>query len=190
MQFMSRILVTCLGAFVAVTGAQANPGSLTKNFSVEFHGTPFLRQGDAIVLHEDIDAFLAERVPEQDRAGVLQSAERIGRLLNNLLLSEHFVALAQDAKLLQKPEVQARLYRALAQELRSLYTEHYFEQNELESYETLARELYLTQPNRFRSRRTVDFRHLLIGDDPERAETEAMRLIIAAHEAIAQDEPF
>jgi parvulin-like peptidyl-prolyl isomerase len=93
--------------------------------------------------------------------------------------------LAHEAGLLDESVVQARLYAAATRELRSIYQERYRAQTELESYDTQARELFLTQSERFVHPATVSFDHFLVPDESDRSEAEEMRAILAAYERLS-----
>ncbi|MGY6588970.1 MAG: peptidylprolyl isomerase [Wenzhouxiangella sp.] len=132
----------------------------------------------------DVDAYMAARVPAEDQAAVLSSPDRIASILSSLVITNGMVDRAREAGLLDSTENQSRLHYALQRAIQDIYRQHFREATELESYEQAARELFLTQPERFRGPETLTFEHLLIQVNAERSETEAMRLVLDLHEQL------
>jgi peptidyl-prolyl cis-trans isomerase C len=165
-------------------------GGETKSFTVEFESERFLSRGDLVITQSDIDGFLKERVPEDDRAALLASPDRIGELLNNLILTEAFLPKARESGLLDDPAIQARLYRVLGGEVRRVFRDHYMSTIELESYENSAREFFLTRGSEFMHPDTIDFEHILVAVTRDRPEVEAMKRIVDLHERLNRGEEF
>ena len=178
----------CLMASVSWAQVASASEAEGRSHSLSFESEVIVRVGDSSVTQLDVDAFLAARVPEQDRGGVLMSADRIGQLLQNLLLRRGLVGLAQDAGLLQDPLVQARLIHAVDQALSSIYQDYFLSRIELGDYEDLAREIFLTRRDQFVTVPTVDFHHVLIGVGEIRTEAEAMGRILELHGRVASGE--
>lgn len=170
--------------------AQMTPVTETESreYALAFESQAIVRMGSKVVTQADVDAFLAARVPEEDRGGVLMSADRIGQLLHSLLLRQGLAALARDAGLLEQPLVQAQLVQAVDQALSAIYQDHFLAQIELDDYEDLAREIFLTNRSRFMGVPAVDFRHVLIGVDGIRTEAEAMQRTLELHGRITSGE--
>ena len=159
-------------------------GLTEKTLTLGYSSPWFVQRGDAVVSQLDIDAFLSSRVPEAQRSHVLQSAERIGEILESLLLNEDYFLLAKEAGLLEQPIIQARLYRAALLELRTIYQEYFRDQTELQSYDTQARELFLTEPERFQNPPTNSFDHMLIPDHSNRPESVEMQAVLQIKAAL------
>jgi parvulin-like peptidyl-prolyl isomerase len=157
---------------------------LERELQLYYSSPTLVQRNEAMVSQLDVDAFLDARVPANQRGAVLQSAERIGQILESLLLIEDFHHLAREAGLLEESIVQARLYAAATRELRSIFQERFRAQTELESYDAQARELFLTQSERFVHPATVSFDHFLIPDEPDGSEAAEMRAILTAYERL------
>ncbi|MGY6632030.1 MAG: peptidylprolyl isomerase [Wenzhouxiangella sp.] len=157
---------------------------ITKELSLSFESPLVVRQGNVEVSQADVDAYMATRVPVEDQAAVLSSSDRIASILSSLVITNGMVDRARDAGLLDSTENQSRLHYALQRAIQDIYRQHFRQQTELDSYEQSARELFLTQPERFRGPETFDFEHLLIHVGDERTETEAMRLVLDLHEQV------
>ncbi len=148
-----------------------------------------LTMGQTTITQADIDAYLL-RVPEEHRGGVLQSADRIGELLTNLVLIKAFVPLAHQEGLLDDEKMRARLNLAAAREARDIFREHFRRDIELDDYSTRGRELYLTDPERFKKSETIDFEHILVLAGQTRSEVEAMARVLELHEMISEGAEF
>ncbi len=183
------LLLACLivvpGHWVQADSAGDAPA---RSYSLTFESDPIVRIADITVTQMDVDAFLAARVPERDRGGVLMSADRVGQLLQNIAFRRSLADLAGDSGLLQQPLTQAKLIHAVEQTLSSMYQEYFLETVRLEDYEDIAREIFLTSRDRFVTTPSVDFRHLLIAVGEIRSEVEAMQLAIDLHGRIMAGE--
>ena len=189
-QAISRLWLVGLLAASFGTWADANADSEERRLCLGFESEPIVRLGEYLVTQADVDAFLVARVPEEDRAAVLMSPDRIGQLLQNLLLRQGLSDRARREGLFDQPLVQAQLIQAVDHALGRIYQEHFQAEIELDSYEDVARELYMTRTHQFAGAPTVDFRHLLIGVEGLRSETEAMKLILELHERVSAGEPI
>ncbi|NDY94976.1 peptidylprolyl isomerase [Wenzhouxiangella limi] len=173
--------------FLLMLSGNVQSADSSKEICIAFESEVVVTQGDSEITHLDMDAFLAT-VPEGDRVDFLESADRLGQVLTNLLLSEAMANRAIEARLLDDPEVNAQLYRQLVNELTKLYRFNFFADLELADYEARARELYLTNPKRFRAPEKVDFYHVLIPVDEPSEEVEAMEEIAVAWRAFAEQQ--
>lgn len=149
-----------------------------------------LTKGSVTILDADLDGYLHSRVPPQDRPELLRSADRLGRILENLVRTNAFSQLALSEGLLDSPVNQARLVYAASRQAESIYREHYLAEIELDSYEDQARELYLTRPADFTVAPRVGFDHLLLTVDADRSETEAMLLVVDLHRKLSSGSDF
>lgn len=163
---------------------------LLRSLPLEYSSPVFVKRGEAVATQLDVDAFLADRVPLEARATLLQSAERIGQMLESILLTESFHQLARDRGLLDDPLVKARLYRAALLQLRAIFREKYILDIELADYSEIAREIYLTRPERFKHQNTVSFKHILVTVEPQRTEIEAMQRILEVNQQLIEGERF
>lgn len=182
---LSNVLLACALLVLGVMLAHAEEHA--KKIEVGFQSPLFLKQGKVKVTHADIDAFMAT-IPQQDRSGFLTSPERIGKLLTNLTLVEAMVQEAQEAGHLEDSGTQARLYRALSDEISKIFREKFLESTALDDYTERAREIYLSEPDRFMGRQTLDFYHVLVTVGENRNEVEAMRRVAEAWERYREND--
>lgn len=154
-------------------------------------GSPaFLRQGNVIVTDAMVDSFLEDRVPPEDRAGVLSSPQRIAQILENLVRVSGFYARACELGLLDTDDARMEVQRMIMFYGAETYRNDFIERVTLESYETPAREIFLTEPQRFTRPSTIDFWHVLITVDGDADEVPAMRRTIAAFDQLEAAEDF
>lgn len=177
------------GLLLAPFAIQAD-SVVSKELSLSFESPLVVRQGNVEVSQADVDAYMAARVPAEDQAAVLSSPDRIASILSSLVITNGMVGRAGEAGLLDSTENQSRLHYALQRAIQDIYRQHFREQTELDSYEQSARELFLTQPERFRGPETFDFEHLLIQVGDDRTETDAMRRVLDLHEQIENGADF
>lgn len=148
-----------------------------------------VRMGPAAVGQTDFAAFLDLNVPEEHQVGVLSSADRIGQILQQLLLTYRMADLAIETGLFTEA-FNARLFLILQGELREEFRRSFVRERELPDYTAQARELFLTQPQRFMGPETVSFRHILITVSADRSEAEAMGLVLETLDRLAAGEDF
>ena len=127
------------------------------------------------VTYRDFEAELA-RMPQNDRYEFLLSRERIGLLLDNLLVNKTLALEARENKLDAKPEVQAEIANQTDKVL-AKYRGQQVQAN-LPKIDLVprARERYLTAPEKVTTPDLHDIWHTLIslkGRTPEQAQTRA-----------------
>ena len=149
-----------------------------KSFDLRFSSAVFAERGSATATFADLETLLDLRVPPEDQAQFLSSAERLGRLLDSVLVTEALVQRADAAGLLSEPATMAKLYRISTEAARALYLEYFVSQNALEDYESLAREIYLSEPRSFMLPESVDFEHLFIQMPGGLDEVSASQLVL------------
>lgn len=132
------------------------------------------KRGEGVVTHEAFDT-RAERIPEADRQAVLRDRRRMQDLLNTMLLNAQLAAAARAANFDQTPEVQARMQLAADEELGKAWLQHVAETTDPGDYETMAREAYTLNPQRWNTPKTVNVTHILIGTE-NRSDEEALSL--------------
>lgn len=175
---LSRALIV-FAFFIILPSADASERTLC----VEFESPTFLRMGSVELTHADIDAFL-QTIPEADRAPFLESPRRIAQMLENMVLVEAFAEFALADGLTDDPVLGAKLYRAGITELSRLYRNRLLAQGELQDYAQLAREIYLAEPDLFRTGSLYEFEHVLVPVPYSGREAEAMRLAADVHDAM------
>lgn len=149
-----------------------------------------LTKGSVTILDADLDGYLHSRVPPDEIPELLRSAERLGRILENIVRTNALSQLAMSEGLLDTPHNQARLIYAAARQAEAIYREHYLAEIQLESYEAQGREMYLARPSDFKEGPRVSFDHLLLTVGSDRSETETMRLIVDLHEKLSSGSDF
>lgn len=163
--------------------------TVSKHWVIEYDSQRFLDMAGVSVTQTDMDAYLLG-MPAARRAAFLASVERLGEALTNIVLVQGFKPLAQQEGLLDDPVTQARLYGVLAREVREIYREWFLDSIELDDYTLRARELYLTNPERFRGSETLDFHHIIVTAGRERSEVEAMARVVEIHEKLSSGADF
>ncbi len=149
--------------------------SKTQSIQLEFESEVFARQGNAVVTQADFDAYLDARVPEEDRKEVLSSADRIGQLLENIMLTRLIAADGIDKGILDDPDVQAAAYQAVMRAIADKQRAAYWEGEKLDDYTSQAQEHYILNKERYQTEETIDFKHLLIATT-DRSSSEALDL--------------
>lgn len=180
-------------AVVAAAAVMAEPAQAEvqkverKSLTLTVSSEEFARRGDALATFADLSALVQLRVPAEDIPDFLRSPERVGRLLNTVLLTEAMVQRAQAENLISDPEVQARLYRQLAEAIRAVYLAHHLQSQLLDDYEPLAREIFMTNPASFAQAPSVEFEHLFVLIDSVEAEVPAMQRVLDIQASIDAD---
>ena len=163
---------------------------IKKDYSLSYESPILIQQGEVRVTLADFVAHLDWRVPEVEQRDLLASPSRIEGLLESIVLMEAFVHLLEGTNIVDDPHVQARLHQAIAREARSIYRERVLTELELDNYENQARELFMLEPERFQTRETIDFDHILVTESDEIDEVEAMRRALDAFDALATGTSF
>lgn len=164
---------------------------LERELMIEFESPLLATRGDARVSHLEFDARM-QAIPQKDRAGVVSDPDRIGQLIADLLVTRELASRAIDEGLLDDPLIHAELYHLIAVRLSERYQRKVVADAELDDYTNSAREIYLTNPDRFRTDPTVTFRHILIGSQQDDAGEQAETILAelrdgAAFETLASE---
>jgi peptidyl-prolyl cis-trans isomerase C len=110
----------------------------------------------------DFDAALS-RVPENRQGEVRMSHQRIMTLLDTAYVARQLAAKAKDAGLDKDPIVQKRLQQAMDNVLADVYMTHVEKTAKFPDLEPRARELYRSQPDKFKTEEAVNIQHILVG---------------------------
>jgi hypothetical protein len=172
--------------FVSVVSA----GPITKEQHIQFDSQHLVSRDGMSVTLADFVAHVERNVPAEDRVELISSPTRIEGLLDNILTAEAFIGLADKEGYLADDVAQARLMGAVSREARALFRDRYFEENELDSYTTQARELFMINPGQFVSQQTIDLEQILVTVTEERDEVAAMSRIIEVYQRLVAGEPF
>jgi peptidyl-prolyl cis-trans isomerase C len=149
------------------------------------------RRGTATVTLSDVDAYVGA-IPQEQRAGFVDSEERVEKMLENLLLAEQLANSQRESEKAKgvDPLLTARL-RFVENEARAQY---YLASMRADApkvdVRALAREAYAAAPEQYRLPDTFDLRHVLIktGDRPEAAARELVDTVHA--QALAHPDQF
>ncbi|MEM8547989.1 MAG: peptidylprolyl isomerase [Pseudomonadota bacterium] len=188
-EFHASLLIACvvsLSATPQLASAQLlEEAPITRNLQIELASPQLAEQGNAVVTIADLEAYLS-RIPESDRGGFLRSRTRIGEAVENLMLPRLLMEEARDQGYLDDADLQAKLFQSAVVLIGQEYMNHYFRIQELDDYNVLAREIYLTEPERFRTPQTVDFTHVLVAPSMERGDLGVMRRILEVYEQLTE----
>jgi len=188
MRNIAFVLLIATGINCLPLAAQESAGEPVNNsLEIVVNSSVLAEQGDVVVTEADLAAYLS-RIPEEHRGGFLRSRDRIGRALDNLLLPRLITEAAKEDGLLDDPAIHGQLYQSAVVLISQEYMDRYFQEEALDDYSAMARELYLLEPERFQSEPTVSFTHLLIQVGVERGELDGMRSIFSAYERLQAGE--
>lgn len=190
MKGIGIIVQAVIVATLCVAAPCAQGKELDKRIDLEFASNQLAHRDGVAVTQADFDAYLRDRVPEDKWGAILSSPERISEVINNLLLTQALANAALADQDMMDESLTALLYRKITLELAALYRQQYVEERQLDSYESAARELYMTRSDQFTTPPTIDIEHILIADDSESSETELMRRALDVHERISDGEDF
>ena len=119
-------------------------------------------RGEGSVSREMFEASVS-RIPEKDRAGVVLSAERVKRMLADLLLSSQLKADAQAAGF-DQGLMQYRMQLAADRELINAWLDYYVESQPPADYLSMAREYYQLNQETLMTVPSRDVTHLLVSN--------------------------
>lgn len=163
----------------------ANGADITQELDISLESTVIATQGAATVSQADFDAYMS-RIADEDRVGFLSSRDRIGQALENLMLPRLLANQAHESGLIDDPSLQAKLYQTATVLIAEEYIANYFAERELDDYSQLAREMFMTQPDRFRAPKRFDFTHVLVSVGQERGELDAMERISSIYAQLSE----
>jgi len=143
--------------------------------AIEFSDELLARRGEVFISHALFDARM-HKIPADQRSKVVSDPERIGSLISELLVTQAIFRDAMNNRILQAPEVQSRLYFAIGQQLITETRDHIMAQNELADYTAQAREIYLSDPTKYKTEPKVSFTQVLI-EDLDKGEEKAKELL-------------
>lgn len=124
------------------------------------------------VTRSDFDAEIT-RVPEDKRFEFLASRERIGRVMQSLLIQKTLAAQALDAGLDKEPQTRKQAELAVSRVLSTAMMEHSMRAAKVPDMELRAKEIYKINRERFVEKKTVRASHVLI-DTKSRSRDEAL----------------
>lgn len=119
------------------------------------------RRGTAEITEKEVDTRMLE-VPEQQRAGFIDSPERIDAMLNQMMLVEQMAAEARKLKLDETEEFRQLRKMEEERQLALAYQQHLYRHAPKFEAETLAAEAFAASPSSFSIGDSIDVRHILI----------------------------
>lgn len=123
--------------------------------------TPLIVDGPVTVDNGDVRAYLL-RVPEERRGNFLTSYDRIVTVADAVFIARTLATKAKADGLDKDPVVQRRLQQAQDAVLADLYTQKIQREARSVNLDQRARELYLAEPEKYRTVEHVDLEHILI----------------------------
>lgn len=184
-----RALALSLPVAMCMVGLTFAQSIETDRIEIKLDSEVFATRGPVTVSQDDFDAHL-QRIPEEHRLEAVSDPQRIGAMLDNMMLPRLLAMEADREGLLSDPLLQSQMYQAVSVLAAERFMEWYLDQNRLASYENQARELFLGRPDNLRSDRRYSFTHILVRAAPVRAEVEALRRIVDIHDRLEAGEPM
>lgn len=118
-------------------------------------------RGASDITETEVDARMRE-IPEQQRAGFIDNAERIDSMLNQMLLIEQMAAEARKLGLDKSEKFKQARKLAEDRQLSIAFQEHLFESAPKFDATALAEEAFAASPKDFVIGDSIDVRHVLI----------------------------
>src|SRR5690625_3723414 len=172
--FLRFVLAMIAAAVSASPGLLANDGA----GKAESNPSVFVRIGEVVLNHSDVDAYITDRVREEHRSAFLRDPGRIADLVQQQALTFQLAHQAVENGLDKEPEVVALLDLSAKNELSKLEVRRFLKENMLDSYRNQAQELALTSPDLIDPGvSTLTFDQLLVtGQDNESRLDTAVRM--------------
>jgi peptidyl-prolyl cis-trans isomerase C len=128
------------------------------------------------VMKSDFDAEVA-RFPKDQQFAFLSSAERVARMVENILFNKTMAAQARAAKIDKDPAVQADIHSMIEKTLARHQVERIESELKAPDLTKRAEELYKIDPKKYSEQDIVHVRHILVDSKcrtPEAAKARAM----------------
>ncbi|WP_376697028.1 peptidylprolyl isomerase [Wenzhouxiangella sp. EGI_FJ10305] len=173
----------------SIQAQDSGTGSIHEREVVLTQESPvFAKKGKAVVTQADLDAFL-NRIPEPDRIPFLMSSDRIGKALDELVLSRLLAQEAIQRGALEDDAINSHLLQAVYVYLAERQTEHVWQEAKLDDYTQLAREHYKKNQEQYRQSVAADFTYLVL-DTSKRKVSEAKEIADDIYEQYEQGTEF
>lgn len=140
------------------------------------------------VTNEDFEASLV-RIPEENRAEVLASRVRIGKLLENLVINKTMASLAREAGIDRDPVLMKQMELATDTVLAQAYVNRQIKELKLPNFETRAKELYRLDIEKYTIPAQVHVSHILV-ETKNRSQEEALKRIQDIRSQALDGKPF
>lgn len=139
-----------------------------------------------VALTQDEIDFAFNRIKDVHRLAFIRDGAKVSQMVNTLMMSQVLAAEARKAGFDQAPLIQGRMQLAADQELANAWKDHIVATAPDADYETMAYELYLADPGRFRTKESLDVSHVLISTET-RSESDALDLASDLHDQLVTD---
>jgi parvulin-like peptidyl-prolyl isomerase len=150
---MSKITALLAVAFAAATVSAASTG-LPPN-------TPLVADGAVVVDSTDFEGNML-RIPENRRAEVRMSYDRVATIVDNMFIARSLAARARELGMDKDPAVQKRLEQVQDGVLADLYMQKVEKEVATVNLEQRARELYKADREKFVTKEEVHVQHILV----------------------------
>ena len=142
-------------------------------------------QGPVVLTQRELDAAFS-KIPEKDRLAFIRDGAKVDQLIGSLLQRKLVAADAEKAGFDRDPVIEDRVRLAAQKELAEAWLEHVVVTAEEPDFETLAREDYIANPDRYRSDEVLDISHILVSSE-QRSKEEARDLANELRAELAED---
>jgi peptidyl-prolyl cis-trans isomerase C len=149
---------------------------------------PLLQRGSVVVTVEDFNASMS-RLPDDRRFAYRADAERILKNASSLFITRALAQEARAAGIDQEADIKTRLKLQEESMLAQVYMDRFEAAVKPPNYEARAREIYATNPEKFRTPETVKYRYILV-DKRGRTAEEARRRAEEARKRLLDKENF
>lgn len=175
---MQKIFIVILLLFqCGILTAQDNPDAV------------LVSRGGVDITIRDVDAYL-QRVPEKDRAPMMDSPKRIESLLTNMLLTKQLAQQAVELKLDEDALFKKELEQARNEALARIRMQAFLKSIKVPDMDVLAREKYTANKEKYVLPEKVNVQHILISTK-QRSDAEAQELAkTIRQEAISNPQNF
>ena len=153
-------LAACINAFL-VPPTFADVDLHERELLLEQRSAVLAQRGEGVVTRADLDIWLS-RVSEESRAGFLASSDRLGQVIDRLMISRQLAARAIERGGAADDDFVAYMFQTAMVLLAEQETDRVWQEARLNSYRQRAEEYYLLNRDTFRAENTVDFTYLSI----------------------------
>jgi peptidyl-prolyl cis-trans isomerase C len=123
--------------------------------------TPLIANGAVVITAEDFEGNML-RIPENLRQESRASLERVSQMSDNLFINRMLAEEARKGGMEKDPLVQARARQIIDAYLAVRYLEEYERNLKMPDLEARAKEIYVSEPLRFRIPESYDIDHIVV----------------------------
>lgn len=151
------LFILMLATAAVAVGAD---GKATKGNAGEA-GAAVVSNAHVTVTRADFDAEMT-RIPDSDRAEFLSSRERIGKVLEELLLMKTLAREGREIGLDRSPLIRKKMELAQERVLATERFEHLAQEAKLPDFELRAKEIYRLNPEKYTTKTLMRASHILV----------------------------